>query len=71
MEMLHRFSDKVVKGCEFSLDDKHKLSVSVGVALYPEQGNDVTTILNCADTAMYYSKSTGRNRFTFYSKPTN
>ena len=65
--MLKSFAVKVVEGCEFSVDEQYGLSVSVGVALYPEQGNDVATVLNCADKAMYYSKSNGRNQFTFYS----
>lgn len=65
--ILKDFALKVVKDCEFSIDDQYGVSVSVGVALYPEQGTDVATVLNCADKAMYYSKSNGRNRCTFYS----
>lgn len=46
--------------------NEYPLSASVGISLFPEHGNDVKTILNCADKAMYYSKSQGKNRFTLY-----
>lgn len=65
--MLKNFAAQVVRGCEFSVDEQYELSISVGISLYPEQGNDVATVLNCADKAMYHSKYNGRNRFTFYS----
>ena len=46
----------------------HQLSVqaSVGVALYPEDGEDAESLLKNADTAMYQAKSSGRNTFEVY-----
>jgi diguanylate cyclase (GGDEF)-like protein len=40
------------------------LSVSVGVALYPDHGADVEELLLKADAALYVAKRTGRNRVT-------
>jgi len=40
------------------------LSVSGGVASYPEDGLDSTSIIRAADGALYQSKSEGRNRST-------
>lgn len=37
-------------------------SCSLGVALYPEQGDDFSTLYRAADLAMYKAKSTGKNR---------
>ena len=42
------------------------LSASVGIALYPEDGQDTQTMVMRADTAMYHAKNAGRNRFVFY-----
>ncbi|WP_168991490.1 bifunctional diguanylate cyclase/phosphodiesterase [Paraburkholderia sp. UYCP14C] len=43
------------------------LSASVGVALYPHDGQDADTLLRNADMAMYKAKSTGRNQVHFYA----
>jgi diguanylate cyclase (GGDEF)-like protein len=42
------------------------LSTSIGLAIYPEDGEDLETLTKKSDAAMYYSKSHGRNQFTFY-----
>ncbi|WP_170840113.1 GGDEF domain-containing protein [Halomonas daqiaonensis] len=39
-----------------------KLSISVGVASYPEQGESLEELLDHADNAMYFSKASGGNR---------
>ncbi|KAL5365568.1 nucleotide cyclase [Aspergillus floccosus] len=38
-----------------------KITGSLGVALFPEHGEDATTLLKCADQAMYMAKSNGGN----------
>lgn len=43
------------------------ISPSIGVALYPEDGNDAETLLKHADAAMYTAKSGGKNNFQFFS----
>ena len=47
------------------------VSGSIGIATYPNDGNDVETLLKNADSAMYHAKSKGRNNFQFYSKELN
>ncbi|MCW8333170.1 EAL domain-containing protein [Vibrio sp. DBSS07] len=44
-----------------------RLSTSIGVALYPQDGNDTDTLLKNADTAMYKAKKNGRNGYAFYT----
>jgi diguanylate cyclase (GGDEF)-like protein len=41
------------------------ISSSIGIAIYPENGVDVTALLKQADTAMYAAKEAGRNRAAF------
>ena len=42
------------------------VTTSVGVSLYPQNGQDTETLLKKADIAMYYAKTSGRNKFAFY-----
>ena len=43
------------------------LSVSIGIASYPEDGTDMECLIEKADQAMYYAKERGRNRVESYS----
>jgi len=51
----------------------HELRVtpSVGICLYPHDGEDVETLMRNADAAMYHAKQTGRNNFQFFTRQMN
>jgi diguanylate cyclase (GGDEF)-like protein len=51
------------------LIDGHQLylSTSIGVAIYPEDAQDLEMLTKKSDAAMYYSKGHGRNQFKFFS----
>jgi diguanylate cyclase (GGDEF)-like protein/PAS domain S-box-containing protein len=42
------------------------VSASVGIALFPQDGEDAGTLLTNADVAMYRVKQTGKNNFHFF-----
>ena len=50
--------------------DNHELSVSssIGIAVYPNDGNDFETLYKNADTAMYRAKQEGRDVYCFYTQ---
>jgi EAL domain-containing protein (putative c-di-GMP-specific phosphodiesterase class I) len=48
-----------------------QVSASIGIASFPEDGEDIETLLRNADTAMYQSKERGRDNFQFYSPELN
>ena len=52
----------------FMLDDKPVyISASIGITLFPEDGDDTETLLKNADQAMYAAKEGGRNCFSFFT----
>jgi diguanylate cyclase (GGDEF)-like protein/PAS domain S-box-containing protein len=47
------------------------VTVSVGIAIFPVDGDSVDALLKNADSAMYHAKEQGRNNFQFYSNSLN
>ncbi|MDP2100260.1 MAG: EAL domain-containing protein [Methylobacter sp.] len=48
-----------------------KISTSVGISLFPQDGRDTETLIKNADVAMYRAKKEGRNNFQYYSPEMN
>lgn len=53
---------------EYNLNgNKIKVTCSVGIAIFPNDGMTVDSLIHCADQAMYNVKKEGRNQYKFYS----
>jgi diguanylate cyclase (GGDEF)-like protein len=49
-------------------DQSFYVTLSIGVAIYPEDGNTPEELLKNADAAMYHAKDDGRNTYQFYTQ---
>jgi diguanylate cyclase (GGDEF)-like protein len=64
-------AERIRRGIEEKIFDLGKqqfhVTVSIGVALFPEDGRHGKDVLERADKALYRAKESGRNRVVFYS----
>lgn len=64
-------AEKLAEGlaAPYFIDDYQlKTTPSIGISLYPEDGDDGDTLMRNADSAMYAAKSSGRNNFRFFAQ---
>ncbi len=47
------------------------MTASIGIIVYPDNGEDVETLLKNADAALHHAKEMGRNRYQFYTHSLN
>jgi len=53
----------------FNLDGNEvRITTTIGISLFPEDGEDADKLLKHADVAMYHAKEQGRNGYQFYSQ---
>lgn len=56
----------------FDLDGEQiSISPSIGVSIYPDDAEDIESLLKNADSAMYFAKSKGRNNYQYYTQEMN
>jgi diguanylate cyclase (GGDEF)-like protein len=63
------FAERMRRGVEATImapDRKRPITISIGLAAFPEDGKSPEDLLRSADEALYESKRTGRNRVTAY-----
>lgn len=67
-------AERIIESLEQSVKvgahDLH-ITASIGICLFPDDGNDEEEMMRKADTAMYRAKSTGMNNYVFYSDEMN
>jgi len=76
LERLHdprdaaRVAEKMLQAMREPIDaDGHRLhaSLSIGIALFPQDASDARTLLMQADTALYHAKRSGRDQYSYFS----
>lgn len=69
-QSMQRILSAVAEPC--CVDDmEFMVSCSIGISIYPGDGNDANTLLRHADSAMYKAKQSGRNTFQLYTQEMN
>jgi len=58
----------LVKAFDLGGEDAGYISASIGIAIYPDDAQDMTCLLKHADQAMYIAKANGRNRFAYFTQ---
>lgn len=44
-----------------------KITCSIGISVYPDDGEDFQSLYHCADQALYQAKSQGKNQYVMYA----
>jgi diguanylate cyclase (GGDEF)-like protein len=65
-----RILESVAKPHTIGENDLH-VTISIGISLYPEDGQDAETLIKNADTAMYQAKENGRQSYQFFQPAMN
>ncbi len=52
-------------------EDRLHSSPSIGISIYPDDGEDATTLMKNADAAMYFAKEQGRNNLQYFTPALN
>jgi FOG: EAL domain len=50
------------------LGEECRVTASIGISIYPQDGEDEQSLMKNADIAMYFAKEEGKNNYQFYSK---
>lgn len=62
-------ADKIINAIRdpyLDINNAIQLGSSIGIALYPDHGDDPDTLVKCADIAMYAVKRSGKNNYQFF-----
>ena len=67
-DVAYILAERLRKGfSQIRLDKLPRLTISLGISSYPEDGKDIETLIKNADMAMYTAKQNGRNKVVNFS----
>jgi diguanylate cyclase (GGDEF)-like protein/PAS domain S-box-containing protein len=67
-------AEKVIEALSVSFPFEGRMlhiTPSIGICIYPDDGDDVETLMRHADAAMYHAKANGRNNYQFFTQRMN
>ncbi|MDD2791009.1 MAG: GGDEF domain-containing protein [Sulfurimonas sp.] len=70
LDHYEKIAQKIIAQFTLSFDLKTAsvfIGCSIGISLFPHNGDDALMLLSCADSAMYSAKKNGRKQYAFYS----
>lgn len=67
-EGAYALAERLRKNIELSDFQYCKITTSLGIATYPHDNLNIEKVISFADTALYHSKQSGRNRTSIYSQ---
>jgi diguanylate cyclase (GGDEF)-like protein len=70
VKLAHKILEVLKPSFSFSGHELH-ITTSIGISLYPYDGEDADTLLKNADTALYRAKEQGRNNYQLYTPAMN
>jgi len=71
---ISQVASKIIEAVSQPLDlngHEFQVTTSIGISMYPIDGDDAATLLKNADTAMYTAKSAGKNQFRYFDTTMN
>ena len=74
IDTISRIAQKILDSIskDFSVEnDLFNITPSIGIAMYPDDGNECEELIHNADTAMYHAKELGRNNYQFFTPELN
>lgn len=71
IEVVVEISNKIISQMRepiFHLNQSLYVTTSIGISIYPDDGDDVKTLQRNADSAMYKAKAEGRDNYKYYNQ---
>lgn len=66
-----RILGTIAEPCQLPQETQFSLTASMGISLYPDDGDNFDLLVQRAHTAMFDAKQSGRNRYAFYTEAHN
>lgn len=71
ISVLTHIASKLVSSISEPFEIKHQtlhVTTSIGISIYPDDGNDFNTLIKSADLALYKAKAAGKNNFKLFQE---
>jgi diguanylate cyclase (GGDEF)-like protein len=66
-ELAHKIIEAISEPL-YIKDYEFYISASIGISLAPKNGTNITSLMKCADSALYSAKNSGRNTYLFFTE---